>query len=56
LSFKAGGRLGLRRQERRRNGKGVMGIGLWGFISLNWSAGMEGEAREREQARRYSWR
>jgi hypothetical protein len=37
----AGGRPGLRRQKGG-NGKGVKGIGLWGFISLNWSAGMEG--------------
>jgi hypothetical protein len=38
------------------NGKGVKGIVLWGFISLNWSAGMEGEAREHGQARRSSRR
>jgi hypothetical protein len=56
LPFMAGGCLGLRRQKRRGNGKGVKGLGLWGFISLNWNAGMEGEARECGQARRSSRR
>jgi hypothetical protein len=39
-----------------RNGKEVKEMGSWGFISLNSSAGMEGEAKERRQARRSSRR
>jgi hypothetical protein len=57
LPFMAGGRLGFRGGKKGgRNGKEVKEMGSWGFISLNSSAGMEGEAKERRQARRSSRR